>query len=121
LQLVDSLSRLSADLREHPFAAPDAARLHVLGLDHRALATAERAGRLIRIADTVVLLPGADREAARLLSQLPQPFTVSDARLCLETTRRVILPLLNHLDRLGLTKRLADNRRQSALTTDTPL
>jgi selenocysteine-specific elongation factor len=45
------------------------------------------------------------------LARLEQPFTTSDARQRLGTTRRVILPLLSHLDRQGRTRRLPDDRR----------
>ena len=45
------------------------------------------------------------------LRELPQPFTTSEARVRLGTSRRVVLPLLEHLDRAGLTRRLPDDRR----------
>jgi selenocysteine-specific elongation factor len=70
-----------------------------------------KAGRLLRIADGVVLPPGADRLAAKLLADLPQPFTTSQARVRLASTRRVVLPLLEYLDRMGHTRRLTDDRR----------
>ena len=106
-----ALSALAADLGESPFAAPTAGRLAELGLDDRRQAAAARAGRLLRVAPGVVLLPGADRIAAGRLRELPQPFTTSQARSLLGTSRRVALPLLEHLDRAGLTRRLPDDRR----------
>jgi selenocysteine-specific elongation factor len=109
--LVRALEELAADLAEHPFVAPTADRLRVLGLDRRSLAAAARAGRLLRLDESVVLLPGADTDAVRLLADLPQPFTASQARELLGTSRRVVLPLLDHLDRRGLTRRLPDDRR----------
>ena len=63
------------------------------------------------MADQIVLAPGADREAARILSGLPGPFTAAEARQVLHTTRRVAIPLLEYLDRSGLTRRLPDDRR----------
>jgi selenocysteine-specific elongation factor len=102
---------LRADLDRQPFAAPEAARLRELGLDARSLAAAARAGLLLRITDQVVLAPGADREAARLLAGLPGPFTAAQARQALGTTRRVAIPLLEYLDRQGTTRRLPDDRR----------
>jgi selenocysteine-specific elongation factor len=99
------------ELRTHPFAAPDAAQLATLGLGTRELAAAEQAGALLRITDGVVLLPDADRRAAEALAGLPQPFTLSAARQALGTTRRVAVPLLEYLDRRGLTTRLPDDRR----------
>ncbi len=110
--LLNALRELEAELTEAPFAAPDAARLAGLGLDKVALAAAVRAGRLLRVSDTVVLLPGAADAAAELLSGLPQPFTTSEARVRLATSRRVALPLLALLDARMLTRRLPDDRRE---------
>ena len=42
----------------------------------------------------------------RELARLPQPFTLSEARRALGTTRRVAVPLLEHLDRRGWTRRV---------------
>jgi selenocysteine-specific elongation factor len=109
--LETALAALHNDLGEHPFAAPDAARLAELGLDQAALATLARDGHVLRIAD-VVLLPGADEQAVALRGRLRQPFTTSEARQALGTTRRVALPLLAHLDRTGRTVRLPDDRRR---------
>jgi selenocysteine-specific elongation factor len=99
---------LERDLAASPYAAPDAHRLAALGLGPRELAAAARAGRLLRLADGIVLLPGADAAAADRLAALPQPFTLSQARQALATTRRVAVPLLEHLARTGLTERLPD-------------
>jgi len=100
------------DLAEAPFAAPDGERLRELGLDARALAAAARAGLLLRIADLIVLAPGADKEAARVLAELPQPFTTSQARQALATSRRVAIPLLEYLDRARVTERLPGDLRR---------
>jgi selenocysteine-specific elongation factor len=100
------------DLAGAPFAAPDGERLRELGLDARALAAAARAGLLLRIADLIVLAPGADKEAARVLAELPQPFTTSQARQALATSRRVAIPLLEYLDRARVTERLPGDLRR---------
>ena len=100
------------ELEAAPFAAPTADRLRELGLDDRALGAAERAGLLWRVAPGLVLLPGAAEAAAARLALLEQPFTTSAARQDLGTSRRVVLPLLDRLDRAGLTRRLADDRRE---------
>jgi selenocysteine-specific elongation factor len=106
-----AVAALRGELARQPFAAPEAARLRELGLDTKAVAAAARAGLLLRIAEQVVLAPGADQEAARILAQLPQPFTAAQARQVLGTTRRVAIPLLEYLDRSGATRRLPDDRR----------
>ncbi len=110
--LIEAVARLEADLALSPFAAPEAARLQALGLDRAAVAALHRAGRVLRVADGVVLLPGAVDAAMERLSRLPQPFTASEARRALETTRRVALPLLAQLDAAGRTVRLPDDRRR---------
>jgi len=59
-----------------------------------------------------VLAPGADEQAAGILAGLTAPFTTAQARQALGTTRRVAIPLLEYLDRAGVTERLADDRRR---------
>jgi selenocysteine-specific elongation factor len=98
-------------LADAPFSAPEADRLRELGLDARGAAAAERAGLLRRLPGNLLLAPDAGDQAARILATLPQPFTAADARQALKTTRRVVIPLLEWLDREGITRRLPDNRR----------
>jgi selenocysteine-specific elongation factor len=107
-----SLEALREELSAAPFAPPGVERLAALGLDRAALARLARAGHLLAIGDGVVLLPGADTRASDVLAALPQPFTTSAARQALGTSRRVVLPLLAHLDRTGCTMRLADDTRR---------
>ncbi|MEV5953097.1 SelB C-terminal domain-containing protein [Streptomyces sp. NPDC051987] len=107
-----AVEAVRADLDRAPFHAPDAARLSGLGLSRRAVAAAEAAGALLRIADGIVLLPGADARAAAVLAQLPQPFTLSEARQALDTTRRVAVPLLEYLDAHGYTERVDGTHRR---------
>jgi selenocysteine-specific elongation factor len=118
-----AVERVREDLRKEPFRAPDANRLAELGLGPRELAAAVRADALLHITEGVVLLPDAPEEAMTVLARLPQPFTLSDARQALATTRRVAVPLLEMLDRRGVTRRLPDGRRSIAQTravADTP-
>lgn len=107
-----ALAALAAELADEPFAAPDADRLRELGIDDAMLARLARAGRLVRPAPGIALGPGAVNEAVSRLAELPQPFTASEARRALGTSRRVALPLLDHLDRSGRTVRLPDDRRR---------
>ncbi|GAB2998335.1 SelB C-terminal domain-containing protein [Amycolatopsis acidiphila] len=98
-------------LAAEPFRAPEAGELADVGLDSRGIAAAVRAGRLTRIADGVVLGPDAFEQAAALLAAVPQPFTVSEARRALSTTRRVAVPLLEQLDARRVTRRAPDGTR----------
>src|ERR1700722_20350736 len=87
-QVMSGVRAVLADLAGAPFMAPEAGRLRELGLDGRAIGPAARAGLLLRVAEQVVLAPGAAAEAARALAGLPQPFTAAEARQALGTTRR---------------------------------
>ncbi|MGW4502852.1 SelB domain-containing protein, partial [Micromonospora sp. NPDC004336] len=106
-----AVARVRAEYADRPFRAPEAERLTDLGLGPREIGAAVRAGALLRLAENVVLLPGAVDEAVRVLAGLPQPFTLSAARQALDTTRRVAVPLLELLDRRGVTRRLPDDAR----------
>jgi selenocysteine-specific elongation factor len=107
-----AVGELEARLRAEPFHAPEADELSALRLGARELAAAERAGRVLRLRDGVVLLPTAPALAMRALAQLEQPFTTSQARQALGTTRRVAIPLLEHLDARGWTRRLDAGHRE---------
>ncbi|HEU0288955.1 MAG TPA: selenocysteine-specific translation elongation factor [Nocardioidaceae bacterium] len=111
-ELAVPLAALRSALEDAPFAAPDADTLRRIGLDARTIAALHRDGHVVRLADGVVLLPDAENLAIKRLSELPQPFTVSAARRALETSRRVALPLLAHLDATGRTLRRPDDTRQ---------
>ena len=99
-------------LADEPFRAPEADELADLKLGPRELAAAEKAGRLTRIAGGVVLGPDAFVRATEILEQLPQPFTVSEARRALGTSRRVAVPLLEQLDARRITKRDHEGTRR---------
>jgi selenocysteine-specific elongation factor len=110
--LCAGIDRLRALLAEVPLAAPEAARLVELGLGHREIAAAARAGAVLALAGGVVLLPDAPARAREALIPLPEPFTVSQAKQAWQTSRRVAVPLLEHLDSTGVTERLADGTRR---------
>ncbi|MGB6243536.1 SelB C-terminal domain-containing protein, partial [Gordonia sp. (in: high G+C Gram-positive bacteria)] len=60
----------------------------------------------------VVLGPTAPALAMRALAGLPQPFTTSQARQVLGTTRRIAIPLLELLDERGWTRRIDAGHRE---------
>jgi len=106
------MARLEAHLGADPFAAPERPELDAWGLGVPELAAAERLGRVVRLAPDMVLLPTGPAQAMRALAALTQPFTTSEARLALGTTRRVAIPLLEHLDRRGWTVRVDAGHRR---------
>lgn len=99
-------------LAANPFHAPEADDLRALGLGSKELAAAERAGRLLRLDAGIILLPDALELAVSRLRTLEQPFTTSEARRVLDTTRRVAIPLLEHLDATGRTTRIDGGHRR---------
>jgi selenocysteine-specific elongation factor len=101
-------TRLVAD----PFAAPEAGDLAAAGLGVRELGAAVRSGQLVRIAEGIYLAPGIEEEARARLAAVAQPFTLSEARQAWGTSRRVAVPLMEWLDRQGVTVRLPDNTRR---------
>ncbi len=116
-----AIAELEDRLRATPFHAPEAGDLAALHLGVRELAAAERAGRILRLGDGVVLLPTAPALAMRELFRLPQPFTASQARQALDTTRRVAIPLLESLDARGWTVRVdGGHRRVNKVRTPQP-
>ena len=113
-ELTAAVDRAFEGLGDRPFAAPEAYRLAEFGLGARQIGAAVRAGLVVQLAENVVLPAGAPQRAVRVLARLPQPFTLSEARRALNTSRRVAVPLLELLDRTGATHRLVDDRRTVA-------
>ncbi|KAA9157782.1 selenocysteine-specific translation elongation factor [Amycolatopsis acidicola] len=91
------LERLSANAFDVPEPAELAAAAY--------LDVAVKQGELVRLPGAVYLRPEGLEHAASLLAALGRPFTASEARQALGTTRRIALPVLEELDRRGLTRR----------------
>jgi selenocysteine-specific elongation factor len=108
----NAIAEVRAGLAQRPFAAPEAHRLAELGLGAKQLAAAVRAGELIKIDDGIYLAPGADDDALERLRGLPSPFTLSQARQALDTTRRVAVPLMELLTRRKLTRHLPNGTHE---------
>jgi selenocysteine-specific elongation factor len=107
-----AVRELEREWAREPFSAPERGRLAGLGLDARAQAAAEAAGRLTRLAPNVVLPPDALARAAAVLRGLPPVFTAAQARQALGTSRRVVIPLLERLDAGGVTRKWPDGKRE---------
>lgn len=110
-RISQALDTLGARFARAPFDAPTAGDVRELGLSGKDLGAAARAGRIIQPEPGIVLPADAAERASELLERLPQPFTTSQARQALGTSRRVAIPLLDYLDRERITKRLPDDRR----------
>jgi selenocysteine-specific elongation factor len=107
-----ALDALILRLDASPFNAPDASELGAAGLTENYLAVAVNRGELVKLAEGVYLTPECLSRAAAVLASLQQPFTLSEARQALTTTRRVAMPLLELLDRQHVTRRVDSQRRE---------
>ncbi len=117
LDLGQAVSRLVASLEVEPFAAPEQHQLATLGLGRRELGAAAAARVILLLPGDIALLPTAPGVAEERLRGLPQPFTLSAARQALGTTRRIAVPLLEHLDRIGVTERVDGDARKLRVPT----
>jgi selenocysteine-specific elongation factor len=107
-----ALDDVRTRLDEDPLAAPDVPELAAAGLTTSVLAAAAKAGLVLRLPGDVILHPSAPDVATTAIAALAQPFTLSEARQALGTTRRIAVPLLEHLDAIGSTVRVDGGRRR---------
>jgi selenocysteine-specific elongation factor len=108
------VARVEAALEEAGVSLLGETALQDLGADRKATALLVRLGVLVQVAPGGYLgrstLEGA---VATLRGAFPDGrlFAATEAREALGTTRRTAIPLLEHLDRSGVTVRLGDLRR----------
>ena len=76
------------------------------------LATAANAGRVVKVGDTLYYTYNQIEKikAAIKTATKGQPFTASEVKDALETSRKFIIPVLEYLDTVGFTTRLDDRR-----------
>ncbi len=92
---------------------PSRSELGVCGDSRRALSFLVRSGVAFDLSDKVGLLPEVHDDACeKVLDFLEQHgrATASDLRQYLGTSRRVMMPLLEHMDAQGKTRRVGDYR-----------
>jgi selenocysteine-specific elongation factor len=102
------LDRLARD----PLDAPDLAELRALAVPPAEIARAVAAGEIVQLDRGTYVGAGSVDRVVAALRQLPAPFTASEARAALGLTRRVAIPMLEHLDRLRITRRVGTDRRE---------
>ena len=111
-QQVEQLLRL---FRESPYAPPGRAESEAI-VGAEVLAALIEQGQLVKLGgstDSVLFLRESYEEAvARLLAYLRDhgKMTAAEARDVLGTTRKYILPLLEHMDERRITRRIGDER-----------
>jgi selenocysteine-specific elongation factor len=93
-------------------ATPPAVRdLVAAGFDPELVAAACEEGRLVRISPDLVMTPAMVERAVDLIRAAgADGMTVSDVRAKLGTSRKYAVPLLEHLDARGVTRRVGDVR-----------
>lgn len=75
------------------------------------LAIGEKVGELTRVSTEFVVPTKSIEELPQILAdKLVQPFAPSDATKALDSSRRIVIPLLEYLDAQGVTKRLGNRR-----------
>jgi selenocysteine-specific elongation factor len=108
------LDRVESALGEAGVGLLGEAALRELGADRKATALLVRLGVLVAVAPGGYLGSSTlEAAVATLRRSFPggRPFAATEAREALGTTRRTAIPLLEHLDRTGVTVRTGDLRR----------
>jgi selenocysteine-specific elongation factor len=111
-QQQQQIERLLQAFRSNPYTPPGRAEAESLVGPEILNALIEQ-GRLIKLGDGVLFLNETYNEALTLLLAYLRKngkMTVAEARDILKTTRKYILPLLEHMDGLRLTRRSGDTR-----------
>jgi selenocysteine-specific elongation factor len=106
-------ARVRAGLSAKPLEPPNRKELTPTDTDRAALQFLIDTGEATVVGDELVLLSDAvDRAAEGIRRHVAAhgPASASDLRQALGTTRRVMMPLLELLDRRGVTKRIGDLR-----------
>ncbi|MEQ1859012.1 MAG: selenocysteine-specific translation elongation factor [Chthoniobacteraceae bacterium] len=106
-------ARIRAAFAAKPFDPPPRRELAADSLSQQALRFLREKGEVIEFADDLFLTSTAYariRETIARFIQANGPATVSELRQALATTRRVMLPVLDRLDREGFTVRAGDRR-----------
>ena len=99
--------RIKAALEQ---AGPLAPRLKELAVDPELLYALAREGRLVRVSEDLVYLPSQVEALVARLAELPPRFTVAAFRDLTGLTRKYAVPLLEWMDRAGITVRIGDER-----------
>jgi selenocysteine-specific elongation factor len=111
-QQQQQIERLLQAFQSKPYTPPGRAEAESL-VEPEILNALIEQGRLVKLGDGVLFLCETYNEALHLLVAYLRKhgqMTVAEARDILHTTRKYILPLLEHMDALRLTRRVGDTR-----------
>jgi selenocysteine-specific elongation factor len=105
--------KIRAALLQKPFDPPPRREIELEPGAQHVLRFLIESGEVIEVGSDVVLLrENFERMRARITEFISKngPATVSDLRQALESSRRIMVPLLERLDRDGVTRRVGDKR-----------
>lgn len=111
--LQPAVARIRAALATKPFDPPSRKELAPDGISQQALRFLRETNELSDIGADVVIGRAALEEMRRIVSEFIRTkgaASVSDLRQALGSSRRVVVPVLEYFDRLGLTRRIGDKR-----------
>ena len=106
------VTRLLQRFQENPFTPPGRMEAEAM-VGSEVLAALIEQGQLVKLGDGVLFLHETYDEAlATIVRYLREhgKITVAEARDLLGATRKYILPLLEHMDALKMTRRMGDER-----------
>ena len=104
-------TRLLDAIRDGEPTPPSVSELQAAGFERGLIDALVRSGELVRIAPDLVLSAGLVQRAEAIVRAAGERgVTVSAIREGLSTSRRYAVPLMEHLDRTGVTRRSGDLR-----------
>ena len=112
-------AKIHEDLSKKPFDPPPRRELERDLEERRAFKFLIESGKVIEISSDVVLLrENFERMKSAIADFISKngPATVSDLRQALGSSRRIVVPFLERLDREGFTRRVGDKRTLGRIT-----
>jgi selenocysteine-specific elongation factor len=113
LELASAAENIRATLSAKRFDPPDRKTFSQDRRVQQALRFLIDEGEIVEISSEIVVLREADQQMQNAVTELLSKngsATASQVRQKIGTTRRVIIPFLEYLDRIGVTRRIGDER-----------
>jgi selenocysteine-specific elongation factor len=111
--LQETGTKLREAMSRKPFDPPSRKELSADPTWQQALRFLLETGEAVEINADVVMFLESEKQATELICRFildHGPATVSDLRQAIGSSRRVVIPLLERLDRAGITERVGDRR-----------
>ncbi len=117
----DEGARLIDAVRDGEPTPPTVPELAAAGFPRAVIDAVVRSGALVRISPDLVLTAAFVERAAEVVrSEAERGITISAFRERLGTSRKYAVPLMEHLDRIGVTRRVGDLRFARVSTSGPP-